>query len=311
MANHSKKLKVKQRDYVCIMSEADKASANYMADLRHAAWETDIPRRRWVSVIYDALCAFEGELKAFNMEDWFAPEVVDVFGKDDDSARWVSNFAQPRDKQKPIRTFQRNITDRITLIDLYFRLVDPELAARFGQQDAFIKLDGPEDPKGPNPNGPPPDGLSPNGPEQNAEKPALGSGKYMVAELSIQIKIYIEILNPDDSELQKQAKLFLQERAHSLGYQVANTYLAYKRPDLIERKDQTLREVVPHIIDQVSASMQNDQEPDDPVDDEVVYGLANEHGLDPMKLLIAEGSASNSDDYEGHGAYEDYEDYED
>ena len=43
----------------------------------------------------------------------------------------------------------------------------------------------------------------------------------------------------------------------------------------------------------------------------VVYGLANEHGLDPMKLLIAEGSASNSDDYEGHGAYEDYEDYED
>lgn len=195
-----------KREYVCIMSDADRASRHYMADLRHAASEAGIPRRRWVNAIHDALSEFEGEIYTFDHKDWFAPEVADVFGNEDDSARWVSNFAKPRDKQKPIRAFQKNISDRVTLIDLYFRLVYPEQAALFGYRE-IVAQQPHHSPRDPAPSDPP-GGLL-------AESGSQKASSFMLCYFKGIGVIYVPI--PDIEDGRDRVSAFLRARANSLG----------------------------------------------------------------------------------------------
>jgi len=225
--NGLEKIEVKHRDQVCIMSDADRASKHYMADLRHAASEAGIPRRRWVNAIHDALSAFEGEIYTFDMNDWFAPEVADVFGNEDDSARWVSNFAKPRGKQKPIRAFQKNISDRVTLIDLFFRLVYPERAALFGYREAI-------DSSTPNPEGPSPSGSPPGGMALPGNKSVDRASSFMLCYFRGLGVIYFPLSdagNPD-AKLVKHVSAFLQARAKALGSRIWKFETKAVRPEI-------------------------------------------------------------------------------
>ncbi len=156
-------LKPKQRDYVCIMPDAEKASQHYLADLRHAAWEAGIPRRKWVDVISAALRDFEGDILDDKAGEWICPNIDDAFGEDH-TYRWVSNFASRRGEQNAIKPFQTNISARITLIDLFFRLVYPERAMLFGIREVVERAS----------NAPSPDSSPPAGPSPGDPPPAEG-----------------------------------------------------------------------------------------------------------------------------------------
>lgn len=194
-----------------------------MEDLRHAAWETNIPRRRWVGVIYDAISAFEGEFYTFNMQDWYAPEVADVFGKEDDSARWVSNFAKPRGEQKPIRAFQETISNRVTLIDLYMRLVHPEKAVYFGYREAVAPQAPPKAP-------PPPGGPTRGGPSHELEHESSKTESFMLCYLHGVGVILLQIPDPASTETAQRIEDSVRDRAKALGFVVSDFHVRSTRP---------------------------------------------------------------------------------
>lgn len=116
---------------VVVASESELRNPHYIRDLRAAVAAERLPRRLWRDAIADTLRDFAGAVLKADRTPWEVPEIDDHFPEDDDQ-RWVSDFARPLAEGKPFR-MQGRVIERVRLIDLFFRIRHPELAATFGR----------------------------------------------------------------------------------------------------------------------------------------------------------------------------------
>ena len=116
---------------VTVAPDTELRSAPYLKDLAAAMTATGLPRRAWRDAIADALRDFEGELKGPDGRPYAPPFVDDHFPEDGDQ-RWVSGFTARVAAGRPIR-LKAGSLERVRLIDLFFRIRFPALAAAFGR----------------------------------------------------------------------------------------------------------------------------------------------------------------------------------
>jgi hypothetical protein len=134
VCSHCGQLVPGDRQTVFIARDTDLANRHYLKDLRDAVYGEGIPRRLWRDAVADAVRDFEGTILRPDGTPWPVPEIDDVF-PDDDDQKWISGFARPKTAAlsgHETPRVQRRVLDRIRLLDLYFRIRHPELAAGFG-----------------------------------------------------------------------------------------------------------------------------------------------------------------------------------
>ncbi len=102
----------------------------YLKDLKAAMRALALPRRAWRDAIAEAFRDFEGGFLGPGGARFEAPYVDDHF-PDDADQRWVSAFIANDPEDGPPRLTAKSL-ERVRLIDLYFRIRYPELAATFG-----------------------------------------------------------------------------------------------------------------------------------------------------------------------------------
>lgn len=112
-------------------SDAELRSPHYLKDLKAAVAAEALPRRVWRNAIADAVRDFAGEIVKADRSPWAIPEIDDHFPEDGDQ-RWMSGFARPQVAGAAVR-LQGRVLERVRLIDLYFRIRRPALAATFGR----------------------------------------------------------------------------------------------------------------------------------------------------------------------------------
>lgn len=116
---------------VRLASDSDLRNPLYLTGLVAAMRALGLARRAWRDAIADALRDYEGELAGPDGAPIEAPLVDDHFPTDDDQ-RWLSDFVKDRADGSPVRLTRRT-RERVRLIDLYFRLRAPAVAATFGR----------------------------------------------------------------------------------------------------------------------------------------------------------------------------------
>ena len=119
------------RRVVTLASNAELRSSAYLRGLGMAMIALGLPRRGWRDAIADALRDFEGELRGPDGRRCEPPFVDDHFPEDEDQ-RWLSDFTARAAAGRPIR-LQAKSLERVRLIDLFFRIRFPALAATFGR----------------------------------------------------------------------------------------------------------------------------------------------------------------------------------
>ena len=97
----------------------------YLRVLASAMRRMGIGRRRWRDVVSDVLYDFKGLMLKPDCSIYVLPDVDDVFG-DDFSDRWISAFLNAENPK-----LQKRTLERVRLIDLFFRIAHPEIAATF------------------------------------------------------------------------------------------------------------------------------------------------------------------------------------
>jgi hypothetical protein len=116
---------------VSLASDSELAGALYLRALAGAMRALGLPRRAWRDAIADALRDFEGELLGPDGRPVEPPFADDHFPEDEDQ-RWVSDFTARAAAGRPIR-LRAASRERVRLIDLFFRIRFPALAATFGR----------------------------------------------------------------------------------------------------------------------------------------------------------------------------------
>ncbi|GAB4182398.1 MAG: hypothetical protein Tsb002_03640 [Wenzhouxiangellaceae bacterium] len=89
-------------------------------------------RREWLDVIADAIRDFDGSIMIGPGLPYKIPCIDTAFG-DDPEMRWLGQYLKAADPLGTIPHRHCTKIERLRLIDLYFRIRFPELAAHFGR----------------------------------------------------------------------------------------------------------------------------------------------------------------------------------
>lgn len=117
-----------------VASDADLRSPRYLADLKTAVAGLGLPRRVWRDAIADAVRDHDGMILTPVGGVYAIPEIDEHF-PDDPDQRWMSAFASTG-RDRHAGRLQRRVLERVRLVDLFFRLRHPALAATFGRSPA-------------------------------------------------------------------------------------------------------------------------------------------------------------------------------
>lgn len=116
---------------ITLASDAELRNPHYLVSLKAAVRALALPRRHWRDTLADLIRDHSDEIRTADGDPFEPPEVDDCFPKDD-GQRWISNFEKPP-KDGKLPRLQNRVLERVRLIDLYFRINHPELAATFGR----------------------------------------------------------------------------------------------------------------------------------------------------------------------------------
>ena len=86
----------------------------------------EFSRRKLIDEISDVHYGFNGKIVWADGRPFELPDIDDAFGGDG-SFRWLSDFIRFAERP-PLQVPQRRIIERLRLIDLYFRIKQPERA---------------------------------------------------------------------------------------------------------------------------------------------------------------------------------------
>jgi hypothetical protein len=119
----------KRKRVVFVATTTELNTPSYYRRLWIATRNISIARRSWLDEISNALRDFDGEIKYRTGKTFDIPCIDGAFG-DDPDMRWMSYYllADASDDYPRIQT--RKIL-RLQLIDLYFRIRYPKIAAHF------------------------------------------------------------------------------------------------------------------------------------------------------------------------------------
>ena len=115
--------------YVC--TDAELKNPHYYNRLWLGARNLKLPRRKWLDELADCFCAYRGEVLYPSGQPYELPLIDEAFG-DDIDCRWLSYYLMP-DATGNYPISKSRMFDRIRLIDLYFKIRYPSIAAHFGK----------------------------------------------------------------------------------------------------------------------------------------------------------------------------------
>lgn len=121
---------------ITVVSDAELCHSDYVFNLRNAAADRRIPRRKWRDELARVLYRLDVEFVNPDGIPFDLPDIDDVFPKDKNelpelSDRGIGRFTT-RCKPEETPTLQRRSYERARIFDAYFRLGFPGIAARFG-----------------------------------------------------------------------------------------------------------------------------------------------------------------------------------
>ena len=116
----------KPKRTITVATNAELLNKHYYRRLWLAARNMGIPRRKWLDTIADVFYVIykTGEPYPF-------PDIDQVFG-DDPDMRWFGYYLMDNGKKDFPKSYSRKL-ERLRLIDLYFRIAYPHIAAHFGK----------------------------------------------------------------------------------------------------------------------------------------------------------------------------------
>ena len=106
-------------------------SEHYYRRLWLATRNIEIGRREWLDELADTFRDFDGEITDVFGQPYELPLVDDVFG-DDTDMRWMGYYLTPDIGGDCPKTKSSKV-ERLQLLDLYFRIKHPKVAAHFGK----------------------------------------------------------------------------------------------------------------------------------------------------------------------------------
>lgn len=117
---------------VYVATDAEILNEHYYRRLWIAARNINIPRRSWLDEIANCIRdSYDIKILHPSGEPYSIPFVDDVFN-DDDDMRWMGEFLRSDPGGEGPRHKSR-MTERLKLIDLYFRIKLPNIAWHFGR----------------------------------------------------------------------------------------------------------------------------------------------------------------------------------
>ena len=121
----------KRKKVVRVATTAELRNPHYYRKLWIAARNLDIPRRAWLDVLADCFRDAEHHIVYTSGEPFELPDIDELFG-DDPDGRWFSYYLKSDPSGSlPLATSPK--FERVQIIDLYFRLMYPNIAAHFGR----------------------------------------------------------------------------------------------------------------------------------------------------------------------------------
>lgn len=114
-----------------VASTTELMSRPYYLRMWLAARNLRMPRRAVLNAISDSFLSDDFYVIYPSGEPYPIPDIDEVFGNDPDM-RWLSVFLLADITGENPRHFSRKI-ERLRLLDLYFRIVHPDIARHFGQ----------------------------------------------------------------------------------------------------------------------------------------------------------------------------------
>ena len=115
---------------IFLASEAELHTPSYYNRLWLAAKNQPLSRRAWLDEIADCFRDFEGTVYHQSGQIFEFPEVDSLFP--DCEMRWLSYYLEPSSAADVPRRISRH-TERLRILDLYFRIQHPDLARHFGR----------------------------------------------------------------------------------------------------------------------------------------------------------------------------------
>jgi len=115
---------------VTTATNAELLSEPYYSRLWIAVKNVEISRREWLEELANLFRDNEVELTYPSGRAFEIPDVDDVF--EDAEMRWLSFYLKDDGSGKKPKAKSRSL-DRVRLLDLYFRVKHPSIAAHFGR----------------------------------------------------------------------------------------------------------------------------------------------------------------------------------
>lgn len=119
-----------KRRAVYVASNAELKNEHYYRRLWMAVRSEDLFRRQWLDVLADTFRDADVDIFYLSGEPYELPELDEVF--DDHDMRWLSGFLMcSKDGMHPKRHCRS--LEKLRLLDLYFRIERPRVAAHFSR----------------------------------------------------------------------------------------------------------------------------------------------------------------------------------
>lgn len=120
-----------KKDVIFIATAKELSIRSYYRRLWLAVKNIDMPRRSWLDMIADAIRDYDGLICHPNGMRYHIPDVDEAFG-DDIHMRWLGFFMTSDATGQHPKMWTRKIV-RLQLLDLYFKIKHPDIAAHFGR----------------------------------------------------------------------------------------------------------------------------------------------------------------------------------
>ena len=116
---------------VILATSAELMNEHYYRRLWIAVRNMEVPRREWLDELANTFRDYDGVVLYTSGQTYQVPFVDEVFG-DDPDMRWLSYYLKSDPSGNRPQSRSRKL-ERLQILDLYFRIKHPDIAAHFGR----------------------------------------------------------------------------------------------------------------------------------------------------------------------------------